>query len=486
MRNLNRLVPFVLLMLLTLPGCVGPTGPQRSGIDAPLSWNALPGGAAGATLQAPLSGDPEAEVDHQWWHHFGDPTLDLLITEALANNKTLQIAKARVEEARAGRGAAEARLYPEVNASASAQRGNQGYATNNQAVGIAGVNLEASWQLDLFGRNRARAAEAGAIWQSVAASQRAVRVGLLVEVARNYFELRNSERQLSLTRQNLETQIKTLELVRAQMRGGLASDFDVQRAGAQVSTTEALLPSWEAARDAARNRLNVLLGYPPGTRDGVLATARELKPLDHGILVAAPAKILAARPDVAVAERNFAASISAQKAAKTELFPDISLTALFGAQASTPFSATPWGFGINLVQPVLNFGAIKSRIAAADSRQVQAFLQYQQSVLEALADMENALSGYLHETTRNASLLKGVEQNRKAAELATEQYRNGYTGLLDVLVAVRNRLDAEASLAASDATLRSDLVNIFAAAGGGWQEEKAAAAGKAKKTTQPE
>ena len=465
MCNLNRAVPFSFLLFLTLLGCVGPVGPQRSEIDAPLSWNGLP-----AVLQAPLVGDPEAEVDHQWWHHFGDPTLDLLVAEALANNKTLQIAKARVEEARAGRGIAEAHLFPEVNASASAQRGNQGYATNNRAVGVAGINLEASWQIDLFGRNRARAAEAGAIWESVAASQRAVRVGLLVEVARNYFDMRNSEHQLSLTRQNLETQKKTLELVRSQMQGGLASDFDAQRAGAQVSTTEALLPSLETARDAARNRLNVLLGYPPGTKDSMLATVQQLRPLDHHILIAAPAKVLAARPDVRVAERSFAASISAKDAAKTELFPDISLTALFGAQTSTPFTATPWGIGINLVQPILNFGAIKSRIAAADSRQLQAFLHYQQTVLEALADMENALSGYLHETTRNASLVNGVEQNRKAADLAMEQYRNGYTGLLDVLVAVRNRLDSEASLAASDASVRNDLVDIFAAAGGGWRD----------------
>jgi NodT family efflux transporter outer membrane factor (OMF) lipoprotein len=473
MSKLNRVLLFSLL-IATLPGCVGPLGPQRSGIDSPLSWNGLPAGSR-AALQAPLATGPDAEVDHRWWRHFGDPTLDLLIDEALANNKTLQIAKARVEEARAGRGVAEARLFPEVNANASAVRGNQGYATNNTAVGIAGVNLEASWQIDLFGRNRARAAEAGAIWESQEASQRAVRVGLLVEVARNYFEMRNSERQLSLTRQNLETQKKTLELVQAQMRGALASDFDVQRAGAQVSTTEALLPSLETAHDAARNRLNVLLGLPPGTKDPVLATPQELRPLDHGILIAAPAKVLAARPDVRAAERRFAASISAKDAAKAELFPDISLTALFGAQASTPFAATPWGIGVNLVQPILNFGAIKSRIKAADSQQLQAFLNYQQTVLEALADMENALSGYLHETARNASLVKGVEQNRRAAELAMEQYRNGYTGLLDVLVAVRNRLDSEASLAASDAILRSDLVNIFAAAGGGWRDDDATA-----------
>ncbi|GFO61022.1 hypothetical protein GMST_33470 [Geomonas silvestris] len=460
-----------LLSLALIAGCAGPAAHLDPGIDTPADWSRLPD----AAHQGALALSPDAEVDHRWWHRFGDPTLDLLIDEALTNNKNLKIAKARVEEARAGRAGAVARLFPEINGVGTAFRGNQGFATGNQAVGIAGASVEASWQLDLFGRNRARAAEAAAIWESVEASQRAVRVGLLVEVARNYFDMRNSERQLSLTKQNLETQQKTLELVRAQMQGALASDFDVQRAGAQVSTTEALLPALEAAYDGARNRLNVLLGHPPGTRDSLLAGAEKLRPLDHGILIAAPAKVLAARPDVRAAERRFAASMSAEKAARAELFPDISLTALFGVQASTPFSATPWGIGANLVQPVLNFGAIRSRIASADARQVQAFLGYQQTVLEALADMENALSSYLHETTRNASLRNGVEQNRRAADLAVQQYRNGYTGLLDVLIAVRNRLDAEASLAASDASLRNDLVNIFAAAGGGWSDEPATA-----------
>lgn len=460
----------IILGFTLLAGCSSAVGPQSSGIVTPSFWNRLSGKAQAADLTAPLAAGPEAEVDHTWWKHFGDPTLDLLITEALANNKTLQIAKARVEEARAGRGAAQSQMFPEIKAVASAQRGNQGFATNNQAVGIGEVALGASWEIDLFGRNRARTAEATALLESSEAAQQAVRVGLLAEVARNYFDLRNHELQLILTRKNIETQKKTLELVKAQMQGALASDFDVQRTGAQLSTTQALLPSLQAAYDASLNRLNVLLGYPPGSRDALLKTAQELKPLDHQILIAAPAKIMAARPDIRAAERRFAASISARDAAKTELFPDISLTALFGAQASTPFSATPWGFGINLIQPILNFGRIKAHIDQADSQQQQAFLNYQQTVLEALENMENALSNYVHETTRNASLMDGVNQNRRAADLAMQQYINGYTGLLDVLVATRNVLDSEASLASSDAGLRNDLVNIYTAAGGGWSE----------------
>jgi multidrug efflux system outer membrane protein len=204
--------------------------------------------------------------------------------------------------------------------------------------------------------------------------------------------------------------------------------------------------------------------------DAALKATQDMKPLDQHILIAAPATVLATRPDVRAAERQVAASISAEDVATAEMFPDISLTALFGLQTATPFSSTPWSLGGTLVQPILNFGRIQSQIDAADAQEKQAFLNYQQTVLEALENMENALSGYVHETSRNVSLTAAVTQTRKASELAKQQYSNGYTSLLDVLVEERNLLDAEASQAASDANLRKDLVNIYTAAGGGWAD----------------
>jgi multidrug efflux system outer membrane protein len=251
----------------------------------------------------------------------------------------------------------------------------------------------------------------------------------------------------------------------------MASDFDVQRAAAQVSATEAMVPAWEAARDVALNRLAVLLGHPPGSRDAVLVPTQDAPTPDPRIVVAAPAKVLASRPDIRAAERRYAASLSARDAASAELFPDISLSALFGIQTATQLTTNPWGLGVRLVQPVLNFGRIESQIDAADAVQKQAFLTYQQTILNALENMENALSGYGHESTRNLSLTRGVAQNRRAVDLAHNQYANGYTGLLDVLVAQRNLLEAEAAQATSDADLRRGLVSIYAAAGGGWRED---------------
>ncbi len=475
MRKTKTSIVSALLATLLLAACTTPAGPQDSGIKTPSLWTRLTGQtqtvSPAAPRDAPLVLSPDAEVEHDWWKHFGDSTLDSLVAEALANNKTLQIAKARVEEARANRGIARSSLFPEINGTAGASRGNQGFLSNDRTVNIAAVNVEASWEVDLFGRNQARTAEATAILQSEDAATQAVRVGLLAEVARNYFDLRNFERQIALTEQNLATQQRTLELIQAQLRGGFASDFDVQRAGAQVSTTEALIPVLQAAHDAALNRLNILLGYPPGSKDALLKTEQNLNPLDQRILIAAPATVLAARPDVRAAERRFAATISAKKAATAELFPNISLTALFGLQGASGVSgATPWGIGAGLVQPILNFGRIESQIDAADARQKQGFLNYQETVLEALENMENALSSYLQETTRNTSLAGAVTQDRRAADLARQQYTNGFTSLLDVLVADRDLLEAEANQASSDANLRKNLVAIYTAAGGGWKE----------------
>lgn len=472
MRNATTSVLSALLAAFLLAGCTTPVGVQDSGIGVQSFWSRLTASASPAAEKqdVPVMLDPHAEVEHEWWKHFGDPTLDTLIGEALANNKTLQIAKARVEEARANRGIARSRLFPEVVGTAGASRGDSGVLSNDRTIGIAQANLEASWELDLFGRNQARTAEAAALLQSEEAAAQAVRIGLLAEVARNYFDMRNFERQIVLTQQNLATQQRTLELIQAQLRGGLASDFDVQRAGAQVSTTEALIPVLQASHDAALNGLNIILGYPPGSKDVLLQTPQNLNPLDPRILIAAPATVLAARPDVRAAERRFAASLSAKDAAKADLFPDISLTAFFGLQGATGLSATPWGIGANLVQPILNFGRIESQIDAADARQRQSFLDYQQTVLQALENMETALSGYVRETARNASVSAAVAQDRRAADLARQQYTNGFTSLLDVLVADRDLLDAEASQAASDANLRKNLVAIYTAAGGGWRD----------------
>ncbi len=455
----------IFCILILLSGCGRPLGIQESGIESPPVWNSF----KNVSLDAPLIVDDLASVEQDWWKHFRDQTLDTVLAEALDNNKNLAIAQTRIEEARAARLAAWSVLFPKFSLAGDASKGNQGFYTNGTTYYFEDASIQVNWEVDLFGKNQARLAAANAMIQNEQIMRQAVIVGLLAEVARNYFDLRNYERQISITVQNLETQKRTFQLTQEQLKGGLSSDFDVQRAGAQVSTTESRLPTLQISYEKTLNRLNVLLGNVPGEIDGLLEMEQSFQPLDQQIIVAAPATVLATRPDVRAAERSFAANISLHDAAFRELFPTVNLLGFFGAQRMTLFNTVPtWNIGTNLVMPFIDFGRIESDIETASARELRAYLTFQETVLEALEDMENALSSYLYETVRNASLRQAAEQNRKAEDLAKQQYANGFTGLLDVLIAQRNTLETESSLAESDAQLRKDLVNIYTAAGGGW------------------
>ena len=201
---LSRLKRFSALIIALLLGACAtqPVGPQASGITVAPGWNAVQNSTLIATSD---------EVDQQWWTHFRDPVLGELIVEALANNRTLAIARERIEEARANRSIARSVLFPDVEATGTASRANQGYLTGNRAFNIAEGDIQASWELDLFGKNRSLTAEATAILQSTEAASQATRVTLLADVARNYFDLRDYERELALTRENLDLQQKTLD-----------------------------------------------------------------------------------------------------------------------------------------------------------------------------------------------------------------------------------------------------------------------------------
>ena len=480
MFRINR-HPALLAALLVTASCTSPVDQQSSGIDTPSLWSRLTGATEEKPeAKPPVTLDVNSPTDHQWWTHFNDPVLDTLIDEALKNNQSLAIAKSRVEEARADRLGARSALFPQINGTADITRGDQGLATFYQPMTIKDADLTASWELDLFGKNQARVAQTNALLQSAEASAQGVRVSLLAEVARTYFDLRDTDRQIALTQKNLDTENETVKLTRDQMKAAYASGLDVARISAQAASTAARLPSLQAQRVRDLNRLNVLIGATPGSRDALLKELPPLASLDQSVIINAPATVLAARPDVRVAERNFAASISASDSASRELFPDISLTGLFGVQdAPGFFSGRTWSLGAGLTQPILNFGRIQSDIDAADARQKQAFLTYQQTVLEALEDMENALSAYAQETQRNQSLHEAAARAEKASSLAHDQYRSGYTALLDVLDAERTALDAESAATASDLALRADLVAIYVAAGGGWADKPATPASSA-------
>ena len=478
--NVSRLFS-ISLLFLSLTACVRPVEFQQSGIETPEIWYTFVEEPETENFwDKPLIVDDCAEVEQRWWYNFHDSSLDAFIARALANNKTLAIAGARVDEAKATRLRSFSNLMPQISLNADAQRGNQGFYTADKPLSYEDVSIQASWELDLFGKNQARLAAAMALVQNEEILRQGVIVSLLSEVANSYFDFRNYQKQLAITKENLATQKRTLELTKAQFQEAFASGFDVERAAAQVATTEARIPTLQLSLEVTRNHLDVLLGSTPGENNDLFALDEVLNPLDPEIIIAAPATILATRPDVRAAERNFAASISTLTAAKKEWFPTISLLTFFGFQGlqdfhnlGGPTSALQslirtWNVVGTLTQPLINFGRIEADIEAAGAREKQAYLEYQDTVLKALEDMENALAGYLYEIQRNLSLTNAATHERKALELSNQQYTNGYTNLLDVLIVQRNTLEAESIEAESNYKLRKNLVNIYTAAGGGW------------------
>jgi NodT family efflux transporter outer membrane factor (OMF) lipoprotein len=460
-------VLYLLILAGTLSSCAHIMPYQSSGITPPAHWKKI---NPQARLKAVIISDEKAQVEQDWWKHFKDSTLDELIRDVLKNNKNLGIARARVQEARSNFGFAQASQMPDIEGGVTASRGRSFGAGSTLIKPRGDINpqVQASWDIDVFGRNLPELAQIKELWQYADASQQAVLVGLLAEVGRDYFDLRNYQEQIEITIKNLDIQKKTLALIKAQQKGAIASGFDVERASAQVSTTEAKLPALKGAYETVVNRINVLLGEVPGTRDHFIETRQALEPLDQQIIVAAPAAVLANRPDVKAAERQFAASISARQYAFKQFFPDISLLSFYGIERADHLTATPWSVGLTLVQPIIDFGRIKAQLNVADAQGQEAFLSYQEKVLEAVEEMENDLTNYKNEVVRNGYLRNSVEENRKAAELARQQFKSGFIGLLDLLVAQGNVLAAESDLADSDTALRVDLVNIYTASGGGW------------------
>jgi len=461
---------YMIVAVAVLSSCARALPYQSSGITPPSFWSRITHSKARpqVDLNAIVISVDNAKVEQDWWVHFQDPTLDELIKEVVQNNKNLGIARARVQEARSNFGYAQANQMPDITGVVTPSRGYLAGTTANKPIGIVNAQFQASWDIDIFGRNLPELNQIKEILQYADASEQAVLVGLLAELGRDYFDLRDYQKQIDITLKNLENQKKTLSLIKAQQRGAMASDFDVSRAAAQVSTTESKLPQLRSAYTLMLNKINVLLGGLPGTNDDLIGTRQELKPLDQNIIVAAPATVLADRPDVKAAERNFAASISARQYAFKQFFPDISLLSFYGVERANHLTATPWDVGFTIIQPLIDFGRIKAQLNVADAQGQEAFLNYQETVLEAVEEMENDLTSYKNEVIRNGSLKASFEENRRAADLAQQQFKSGFTGLLDVLVAQGNVLDAESALADSDTALRKDLVNIYTASGGGW------------------
>jgi len=434
-----------------------------------------------------------AAVAVQWWTTFQDPLLESLITRAVQANRDLRTAEARVREARALRGVAAADLGPTINVSGSYTRQRfsenaltlpSGTSSNSTPSGgissfepeqdLFQTGFDARWEIDLFGGVRRSIEAANA---DLAASQEGLRdtlVSVLAEVARNYVEVRGFQRRLAIAEENIKAQQATLEITRARFNAGLTSELDVTQAASQLATTQSQLPSLETSVKQGIHRLGVLTGQPPGALLTELSTAAPIPTAPPEVLVGLPAELLRRRPDVRQAERQLAAATVRIGVATADLYPKLSLTGALGlesvklADLFTPASRF-WSVGPTLSWPIFDAGRIRANIAVQDARTEQQLSTYEQTVLKALEDVENALVAYSREQMRRVKLADAVTANQQAVALANELYRTGLGTFLNVLDSQRALFASQSDLAQSEATISTDIVALYKALGGGWE-----------------
>ena len=460
-----------------LAGCtVGPDYvPPKPAMPASFTEHTDP--AASAAQAAPASNDA-------WWQGFGDATLDSLMADALHSAPDLAVAEARIREARALRGIAGADLYPTADVGAQYDRT---HGSANVPIGVppgglgpgANGNLwqtgfDASWEIDVFGGKRRGVEAADASYQAIVADRGDVELTLLADVARNYIELRGVQRQLAVARSNLSIQQDSLSLTRSQFDAGLASRLDVLRAQAQVSDTEAAVPTFEANERASIYRIGALIGQPPEQLLAQLDPPQAIPSAIADVPVGLPSDLLRRRPDIRAAERRIAAANARIGVAQADLYPHFSLTGVAGLEslnASTFLSAPSRYFSIG---PSINWlifdaGKVRFEMHAEEARTAQATAAYQRTVLDALRDVETALVSYAQSKVRHERLAAEVTADREAVTIATRLYKQGLNDFLSVLDAERSLYAADDKLAQSERDTALDLVALYKALGGGWQ-----------------
>lgn len=449
-----------LFLLLALAACtVGEDYKQRP-LTLPEMWQAISRAADGNKV---TPAEPEeAAADREWWKRFDDETLNALVAQAEAGNHDRKIALARVREARAARIVTSAAGMPTVDAAGNAQRGNDGNIFNNKALTLYEAKFDASWELDIFGgvQRQAEAAEAHIAAQE--AAERGVLISLRAEVVRAYVELRAAQRQLEIAQQSAQAQRETHSLAQSLYKAGLASEADPARADAQYHSLLAEIPTLETKQTLAKNQLAVLLGVQPQALPEALDGPAPMPVAQRAAVVDTPANVISARPDVAQAERQLAAATALSGAALAQLYPRLSLAAVFGVRDSSfAGSGTAWSVGAGALQPVFNSGRLRAGVEQADARQEQAAAAYEKAVLAAQTGVENALTAYLNEDARRGSLREAQASAERGVELAQERYRKGISAFVDVLLAQRAQYAAESELTQSEAEVAKNLAGLY-------------------------
>ncbi|HSY50019.1 MAG TPA: efflux transporter outer membrane subunit [Thermoanaerobaculia bacterium] len=452
----------VLLTTTVLAGCktVGPNY-QRPPVAIPDQFYGANGAASSASL-----------ADAPWFDVFGDPTLRSLIDEALRNGYDARIAAARIDEARARFGIVAAERYPAVGYEIFPT--HQHVAGQGSTVLIAGVGIS-SWEVDLWGRVR-RSNEAGlALYLSSEEGHRAALLALTSEVATAYFDLRELDAELDIARRSTKAFQETYDLFNRQLQGGTASAVETSRAEALLANEAAEIPSLELQIVEQENRINFLLGRPPGPiARGVALTDLPTPP---AVPAGLPSALLLRRPDLRAAEQQLIAANANIGVAEAAFYPTLTLTAVAGGQSTDLANfidhGPAWSIAAELLGPIFAAGRLRDQRRVAVAQFEQARLLYEQDVMNALGEVSTAIVAMDRLAEAEHERTRALHANQEAVRLVNLRYASGLSAYFEVLDAMEQLLTVENNVARTRRDRLVELVQFYRALGGGWQAEAA-------------
>jgi multidrug efflux system outer membrane protein len=424
--------------------------------------------------------DARDTANTAWWQQFEDPELDRLIGIALAENKDVQVAAARIDEFLGQFRTTRSFLFPQVGAGLSAQRqrvspGQLGSPPgfNGRVADASTLDLSVSWEIDVFGRRRSETAAARALLLASEEGRRATILTLVSTVASSYVALRQLDRQLEISRETARTRLGSFEVFRDRFEGGTVSELEVAQARSDYEAALVAIPPLESQIAQTEDSLAVLIGRNPGPIKRGAALADLKLPL---VPAGLPSQLIERRPDLRAAEQQLIAANAQISVARAQYFPVISLTGLFGA-ASGAFSGLfkganrAWNYGVNSTMPIFTAGGIAGTVQSSEAAQREALLRYQQAIQVAFREVSDSLIAHAKAREQLVYQESQVATLRNYLELARLRYENGYTSFIEVLDAERNLFNAEVAQTQTMSNVYVSLVNLYKAMGGGWVSE---------------
>lgn len=447
-------------MMLVLSGCM--VGPDMQPPEMPLPAKFTSGGHTS-------NGDVTMA---EWWTAFSDPRLNRFISDGVSQNLSILQALESIDQAQQGVISAGAGGLPSITGSASETLNKtNGVSATAQKSTTTGT-LSASWLLDLFGQYRRAKESAEASLDASYASADVARLTVISNVATYYINARYYQQLLAIARDNLKSRRETLNLTKAQLEAGAASQLSVAQAEGLVNSTLSDIPGLETSFRQQVHHISTLLGLPAGTVVAEMQKSAPQPVARDTVKAGIPADLVRNRPDIRKAEHQLAASVASIGVAEAKLYPSIqlsgSISPAYVSSSALAGGLATWSFGPSLTLPIFDGGALRANVKSAESVARSNYFAWKQTVLTGIEETENAMVAYSHDRATVSALRAAVANYKEALDLSTTNYKNGASSLLDVLDAQRSVATAQQSLAGAIRQTALDYVSLNVAIGGGY------------------